>query len=1083
MNYKFKLLMAYIGIVVTAFMILYIMFDVSKKSDVNNITSNNFEEKSKEQLGKINDFIGLYSNSIQILHSDKQLIKYVTNSDEHNKKQLEELFLTLKNMLPCIYQIRYIDKDGMEKIKIDGTAKGYYKEKTKSFVVQEEFLQNKQHRSYFKKFSLLKENEIGFSKINLNKEFGKVTVPKTPTLRLGMKVYENKEYKGVLVYNLCLKRLFENLLKTTLFDIYIVDSFGRFIVHNNDEVSLLGEQYNSAHLKDEFPISYNSILQNDTFFHKNYFSILIDAISNGQKLKLILKSRYSEVSSHVEEKQMQFLLLLIFFSIIFIPIVLTFGNKEYYTRKLKELTDLYGNHIITSSTDLDGRIIYVSKAFEQISKYEKKQLLGKSHSIIKGPNTPKKLHREIWENIKNGKKWEGEIQNRAKTGELYWLHTIIEPMYEKSELVGYSALSRDITTQKLSNQLNEHINYLLHNVDEGILSFRLDCKIDDGYSKHSEELFSQKNLQYELINEVLFLEDEKQNEIFLEALEYIKKTDDSDQRELYLSLLPKDIHIKGKNLKIKYKFVDKNTIMLTAMDVTITNKLQDKIKTQKQVQDMIIAIVKNKKEFIETKNEFEKYIGTLNLAQFNINENIKILHTYKGIFAQKGLSNTVKSIHMLENFLKKTKLDKKVDMDILEEEIQLLKLSYMGDVDIILQVMGQDFFEMVSEDFKSSQLEIIQSKINFLLENNIVVDNIILKNILEELLKLNVEPLYVLLNSYPSLVKQLSNKLDKNVQAMQLDGNHNILVPSEYKAFIRSLVHVYRNSIDHGIEDAEDRLLADKDEVANIKTRFYTSDDDIILEISDDGCGIDIERLKTTIVEKQLISKKELVHLSDDKVISFIFNENFSTNKKENIVSGRGVGLFIVQEEIEKIGGRIEVINNFPDGVVFRFMLPNKVKNNINNELEIIAQEAIKYLENSFDVKVEDILVSDAYLPIPETQTILGLDINGDEDSFSSIELDEQLLTHITNLMIPEGEYELSDMEQMKGEIPAEMINTYVGLSLNQFKKIGYDNVSISVPYNLSMSMFVNMLENTSSMKVIRLKTSHGTMTCTLIKK
>jgi hypothetical protein len=63
------------------------------------------------------------------------------------------------------------------------------------------------------------------------------------------------------------------------------------------------------------------------------------------------------------------------------------------------------------------------------------------------------------------------------------------------------------------------------------------------------------------------------------------------------------------------------------------------------------------------------------------------------------------------------------------------------------------------------------------------------------------------------------------------------------------------------------------------------------------------------------------------------------------------------------------------------------------------------------------------------------------------------------------------------------MINTYVGLSLNQFKKIGYDNVSISVPYNLSMSMFVNMLENTSSMKVIRLKTSHGTMTCTLIKK
>ena len=139
-------------------------------------------------------------------------------------------------------------------------------------------------------------------------------------------------------------------------------------------------------------------------------------------------------------------------------------DKEY-------LLKTFEKDIIFSATDLTGRIVYVSEAFCKISKYSKDELLGKNHNIVRHKDMSSEIFKELWQSIKSGNSWSGEIKNRAKDGSIYWVLANIEPyLNSKGEIIGYHALRHDITDRKEIEELKHDLENVNQYLEEEVQS-------------------------------------------------------------------------------------------------------------------------------------------------------------------------------------------------------------------------------------------------------------------------------------------------------------------------------------------------------------------------------------------------------------------------------------------------------------------------------------------------------------------------------------------------------------------------------------------------------------------------------------
>lgn len=128
---------------------------------------------------------------------------------------------------------------------------------------------------------------------------------------------------------------------------------------------------------------------------------------------------------------------------------------EQLNRKAKRYLELIDKHVITSSTDLEGIITYVSEAFCRISGYSKEELLGQNHRIVRHKDMPSSLYKQLWNTITENKTWSGEIKNRKKDGDYYWVEAAISPIYDElGEKTGYTAIRQDITDKKLIEEIS-----------------------------------------------------------------------------------------------------------------------------------------------------------------------------------------------------------------------------------------------------------------------------------------------------------------------------------------------------------------------------------------------------------------------------------------------------------------------------------------------------------------------------------------------------------------------------------------------------------------------------------------------------
>jgi two-component system, chemotaxis family, sensor kinase CheA len=199
--------------------------------------------------------------------------------------------------------------------------------------------------------------------------------------------------------------------------------------------------------------------------------------------------------------------------------------------------------------------------------------------------------------------------------------------------------------------------------------------------------------------------------------------------------------------------------------------------------------------------------------------------------------------------------------------------------------------------------------------------NLITTELQEGVMKTRMQPIGNIWGQFPRTVRDVALSCGKEV-AIEMEGKETELDKTIIEAIKDPLTHLVRNSVDHGIELPEDRVKAGKDRAGRLILRAFHEGGQVNIEISDDGAGLNIERIRKKAVERSLISADQAGRISEREIFNLIFLPGFSTAQKVTNVSGRGVGMDVVKTNVEKIGGTVDVQSTLGRGTTVRVKIP-----------------------------------------------------------------------------------------------------------------------------------------------------------------
>lgn len=264
-------------------------------------------------------------------------------------------------------------------------------------------------------------------------------------------------------------------------------------------------------------------------------------------------------------------------------------------------------------------------------------------------------------------------------------------------------------------------------------------------------------------------------------------------------------------------------------------------------------------------------------------------------------------------------------------------------------------------------------------------------NLHDAVMKVRMVPIERVFNRFPRMVRDLSKELGKDIN-LKMSGEETEVDRTVIDEIGDPLIHLIRNSIDHGIEKTEDRLKMGKSEQGIVKLLAYPDGNNVVIEVQDDGLGIDTEKVKDKAISKGIITKDVAEKLSKEDACLLLFKPGFSTAEKVTDLSGRGVGLDVVKSKIESIGGVVEVDTVKGKGTKFTIRIPLtlaiiqalliKLKEEIYaiplssiKEITTISNNSIRKIQNQ-----EVVLFRNNTLPIIRLHNIVGLENDNNSD-------------------------------------------------------------------------------------------------------
>lgn len=237
-------------------------------------------------------------------------------------------------------------------------------------------------------------------------------------------------------------------------------------------------------------------------------------------------------------------------------------------------------------------------------------------------------------------------------------------------------------------------------------------------------------------------------------------------------------------------------------------------------------------------------------------------------------------------------------------------------VDTLINMVGelvitQSMLSQMGEDFTMDKLEALREGLAQLERNT--------RELQESVMRIRMLPISFSFQRFPRLVHDLSQKMNKKIE-LKMSGEQTELDKTVMEKIGDPLVHLVRNSLDHGIEPTDVRVAAGKSETGTIQLNAYHQGGFIIIEISDDGAGLPKDKLLQKAIDKGLVSAQE--NISDEKIYDLIFHPGFSTAEQVSDISGRGVGMDVVRKNIKELGGNVDVTTEPGQGTTFTIRLP-----------------------------------------------------------------------------------------------------------------------------------------------------------------
>ncbi|MBQ2801667.1 MAG: chemotaxis protein CheA [Lachnospiraceae bacterium] len=263
-------------------------------------------------------------------------------------------------------------------------------------------------------------------------------------------------------------------------------------------------------------------------------------------------------------------------------------------------------------------------------------------------------------------------------------------------------------------------------------------------------------------------------------------------------------------------------------------------------------------------------------------------------------------------------------------------------------------------------------------------------NLHESVMKVRMVPIESVVSRFPRMIRDISKKLNKKME-LYMTGEDTELDRTVIDEIGDPLMHLLRNSADHGLEANDVRVQRGKEEVGSIFLNAYQEGNNVIIEVGDDGNGIDVESVKAKGIERGIITPEQAETMTDKDIIGLLFMPSFSMAKKVSDLSGRGVGLDVVKSKIESLGGDVEVKTKLGEGTTFVIRLPltlaiiQALMVELGGEKYAISLSTIQTIE---DISVSDIKyvqskevihIRGAVIPIIRLDKILDIEPREEE--------------------------------------------------------------------------------------------------------
>ena len=567
------------------------------------------------------------------------------------------------------------------------------------------------------------------------------------------------------------------------------------------------------------------------------------------------------------------------------------------------------------------------------------------------------------------------IHELAAAAEIIKRGNYVEPVVvESDDEIGELASTFD-NMRKTIRTYTEHLEDLvdakvrqvraiLDNVEQGLFVVDFDGSINPEYSKATTDILGLTSIS--TINEALRIHPAQEDD-FRTWLDLVLTKHGSMRWEKLVRLAPiqtvelKDTSGDSRHISIKYQRVfDKNKniekIMVLAQDETEARRIERIVAEEKSRHEnevkTILGLVNNLPEAIkdfqkDTKTRLDDMYALVESmhqratytrenhttsssyvpAKEDISKIFRNLHTIKGNAGTYGFEILAKLAHKGEDILEQLQEPITIRcVDSLQELLNTLGLmdrAYSAILDTEKRLSGMsgdgDAIVQVSER-KLRHVQKLARVVN--VGGHTLTNSEAIHTLTKACRRLRDVPLSRVSTKYKNLVLRLAERLGKSVEFTT--APHNLeLNPHFFAPIEEALVHMLRNSVDHGIESASARLSANKSERGNIKLSVSIDEDCVIVKLSDDGQGIDVDAVVEKAIAAGLVSRDSAVAMSEDSKLGLIFKSGISTASAISDISGRGVGMAAVKECIEALQGNITISSIRGQGSTTTIVLPN----------------------------------------------------------------------------------------------------------------------------------------------------------------